>query len=142
MADMHSPHAAHADEHLGNPEVQHEDSDVNIAGILAFAVGLIVVAAIVLVAMWLLFRFFDVREARQNTIAYPLAVQQEQRLPPEPRLQTNPRQDLQDFRAAEHDILTTYGWVDKNAGTVRIPIDEAIKLTLQKGLPAREGGAK
>ena len=142
MADMHSPHAAHSDEHFGNPEVRHEDSDVNIGGILAFAVGLIVVAAIVHVAMWLLFRFFDVREARQNTIAYPLAVQQEQRLPPEPRLQTNPRQDLQDLRAAEHDILTTYGWVDKNAGTVRIPIDEAIKLTLQRGLPARQGGAR
>ena len=36
--------------------------------------------------------------------------------------------------------LRSYGWVDKNAGIVRIPIDEAIRLTLQRGLPTRKGG--
>ena len=56
-------------------------------------------------------------------------------MPPEPRLQTNPREDLRELRDAEQDTLTTYGWVDRNAGIVRIPIDEAITLTLQRGLP-------
>ncbi len=68
---------------------------------------------------------------------YPLAASQDARLPPEPRLQTNPRQDLKDMRAQEDALLHSYGWVDKNAGVVRIPIDEAIKLTLERGLPAR-----
>ena len=36
-------------------------------------------------------------------------------------------------------MLDSYGWVDKNAGVVRIPIDEAMKLTLERGLPARPG---
>ena len=35
-------------------------------------------------------------------------------------------------------MLDSYGWVDKNAGIVRIPIDEAMKLTLQRGLPTRQ----
>ena len=41
------------------------------------------------------------------------------------------------MRAAEQQVLTTYGWVDRNAGVVRIPIDEAMKLAIQRGLPAR-----
>ena len=58
-------------------------------------------------------------------------------MPPEPRLQTNPRADLRDLRAHEDLVLGTYGWVDKPAGVVRIPIDEAMKITLQRGLPVR-----
>jgi hypothetical protein len=70
-------------------------------------------------------------------LPYPLAVGQGDRLPPEPRLQANPRQDLKELRDAEEARLKSYGWVDRNAGVVRIPIDEAMKLTLQRGLPAR-----
>jgi hypothetical protein len=69
---------------------------------------------------------------------FPLAAGQESRLPPEPRLQTNPRQDLRDLRSAEDTVLTGYGWVDKNAGIARIPIGEAMKLTVERGLPARQ----
>jgi hypothetical protein len=70
-------------------------------------------------------------------VDYPLAVGEGNRLPPEPRLQTNPREDLRDLRAKEDAILESYGWVDRNAGVVRIPIDEAMKLTVQRGLPSR-----
>ena len=47
-------------------------------------------------------------------------------------------QDLRDLRTAEDEQLKSYGWVDRNGGVVRIPIDEAMKLTLQRGLPARQ----
>ncbi len=126
-------------EQTNNPAVHHEESDVNIRAILGFAAGLIVVAIVIHVAIWGLFRFFDARATHQaEQPEYPLAAKQEQRLPPEPRLQTNPRQDLADLRAAEDVTLSTYGWVDRNAGVVRIPIDEAMKLTLQRGLPSRK----
>jgi hypothetical protein len=126
------------DPHVTHPPVAHEESDVNIRAILAFGGGLLAVAIVIHLAMWVLFRFFDARAARQDTVTYPLAAKQEQRLPPEPRLQTNPRQDLADLRAAEDQTLTTYGWVDRNAGVVRIPISEAMKLAIQRGLPARK----
>lgn len=139
MADQHLPHGEReADTRTGAAEVRHEQTDVNVRGVLSFAVALFVVGVVVHVLIALLFVFFNGRETRSQTVQYPLAVEQEQRLPPAPRLQTNPRQDLLDMRAAEQEILTTYGWADKNAGVVRIPIDAAMKLTLQRGLPARQ----
>ncbi len=119
--------------------VHHEESDVNVRGLFAFAVGLTLVVAFVAFVVWLLFQFYSVRESRKTTPEFPLATEQENRLPPEPRLQTNPRQDLSDLRSQEDQILTSYGWVDRNAGVVRIPIDQAMKLTLERGLPARQG---
>ena len=63
-------------------------------------------------------------------------------MPPEPRLQTNPRAGPRAICArSEDEVLDSYGWVDKNAGVVRIPIDEAMKLTLERGLP-RDGAGE
>ena len=125
----HQPH--HAD-------VSHEASDVNIRPILAAGAGLLVMGAVVYVVVWLLFGFLNRREsAASASPLYPLAVGQEDRLPPEPRLQANPKQDLRDLRESERELLKSYGWVDKNGGVVRIPIDEAMKLVLQHGLPSR-----
>ena len=119
-------------------EVHHEHSDVNIRAILGFGAGLIVVAAVVHLLIYILFGYFTRREGVKLPVEYPLAAEQEHRMPPEPRLQTDPRQDLADLRAKEEEQLATYGWVDRNAGIVRIPIDAAITLTLQRGLPARQ----
>lgn len=119
-----------------NPHVHHEESDVNIRSIFEFGVGLAVIGALIHLLVWVLFVYFNGREARA-TPEPPLAVGQESRLPPGPRLQVAPRQDLQDFRAREDEILNNYEWIDKNAGRVRIPIDVAMKLTVQRGLPVR-----
>jgi len=54
---------------------------------------------------------------------------------PEPRLQVVPAQDLQQMRAAEDAVLSSYDWVDEAAGFVRVPIDRAIELLLERGLP-------
>ncbi|HET9240136.1 MAG TPA: hypothetical protein VFO10_22930 [Oligoflexus sp.] len=50
---------------------------------------------------------------------------------PKPRLQYRPREDLQDYRSQQIKELTSYGWIDKNQGTVRIPIDEAMDRYLK-----------
>jgi hypothetical protein len=118
--------------------VHHETSDVSIGGILGFALGLFMTGVAISCFVWLLFLFFAAREARRVLPEFPLAAGQESRVPPEPRLQTNPRQDLRDLRSAEDMVLNSYGWVDKNAGIARIPIREAIKLTVQRGLPTRQ----
>ena len=133
MAEQHLPHEAHA----AAPDVHHETRDANITAVFAFGIGLFVTAVVIHVMVWLLFSYFSARAARHAAPAFPLAATEERRLPPEPRLQTNPRGDLAALRAQEERTLTTYGWVDKNAGIVRIPIDEAMKLIVQRGLPAR-----
>jgi hypothetical protein len=138
---MSAPRTQGAADLHDTPHVQHEESDVNIRAILGFGLALLVTAVAVNVLVWLLFGLLAARESRQAESQFPLAAGLE-RLPPEPRLQTNPRGDLQDLRVREETILNTYGWVDKNAGVVRIPIDRAIAITLERGLPSRRSGGE
>jgi hypothetical protein len=116
--------------------VKHEESDVNVRAIFGFGAGLLAVAIAIHVLVWLLFLVLSARARTVETPVYPLATTGD-RVPPEPRLQIAPRQDLLDLRAREALILGTYGWIDRNAGIVRIPIDEAVRLTLERGLPVR-----
>ena len=140
MTEMHLPHADR--ENAESASVDHETSDVNIRAIFGFAIGLTVTTMIVGFAVWVLFQYFNAREAKTVFTEYPLAVQ-EPRLPPEPRLQTNPREDLGNLRAHEDQALTSYGWVDKDGGVVRIPIERAMQLVVERGLPARtQGGSR
>ena len=136
MAEMHLPHPGHSAE---PPDVRHETSDVNIRAIFGFGIGLAMTTVGIGFAVWLLFQYFTAREARTVFTEYPLAVQ-EPRQPPGPRLQTNPRQDLSDLRAREDERLNSYGWVDKNTGVVRIPIERAMQLVVERGLPTRPAG--
>jgi hypothetical protein len=138
LSELHVPHGGQRPEHSrANPEVHHEESDVNIRAIFGFGIALTLTIMFVSFVVWGLFRYFETRESRKVSPEFPLAAQQEKRLPPEPRLQTNPRADLADLRAEEEKALQTYGWVDKNASVVRIPIEEAMKLMVQRGLPTR-----
>ena len=54
---------------------------------------------------------------------------------PQPRLEVKPGASLAELRAAEDAELKSYGWIDRKAGTVRIPIDRAMQLLLERGLP-------
>lgn len=58
-------------------------------------------------------------------------------LPEFPKLQISAPADLQAFRAREDDELNSYGWVNRTSGIVRIPIERAMDLVLQQGLPVR-----
>jgi hypothetical protein len=144
MADTPVSVAGHDSSRPGRagPEIGHEERDVNIRAVLGFGAGLLVAAGLIQLMVWLLFAYFSGREALRVAPEYPLAVDQGTRVPPEPRLQTNPRQDLRLLRAHEEGILNSYGWVDRTAGVVRIPIDQAIKLTSQRGLPVRHGSGE
>ena len=81
-----------------------------------------------------------IRQLRRHEITTP------GRLPSAPRLQTSPTSDLQQLLEAENAKLNSYGWIDKSAGVVRIPINRAMDLLAQRGLPARgndrESGGK
>ena len=117
--------------------VHRETSDVAIGGIVGFAVTLVVSLVVVCGLIWVFYSSLRREAARPVPAEFPLASTSMRRLPPEPRLQTEPREDLRNLRESEERALTTYGWVDKNAGIVRIPIDRAMKLTVERGLPSR-----
>ncbi len=45
--------------------------------------------------------------------------------------------DLKQYKATEDQILNSYGWVDQKNGIIRIPIDKAMDILLQEGVPSR-----
>jgi len=125
-----------------NPGVSHETRDVNVFQISAFGIGLLLSCIVVVFAMWAMFDFLAHREDAKNA-DNPAAAMMKERpaLPPEPRLQAEPRIELKDLKADEDAILSSYGWVDPNKGIVRIPINQAIDIVAQKGLPSKPSPA-
>jgi len=111
----------------------HEHTDMNIAAIVWFGVGLTVSAIIIYFALGWLYWYFDTHYAYGQPISPYSPLRQ---LPPYPRLQVSPQVELREFRAKEEQLLNGYGWEDKSKGVVRIPIDRAMDLIAQRGLPA------
>lgn len=121
-----------------NPEIAHEESDVNVHAILGFGVALIVAAVIIHVFLWWLQGLYQRQTERAQMHVYPLAAGQQEQLPPTPRLQENPQQEMRELRAKQQALLKGYGWVNRDAGVARIPIEEAMRIVVQRGLPTRE----
>jgi len=116
------------------PKRGYEDSDVNIGGLFWFAAAVVALIVMGVLASTIAFRFF----VHHQSLGPPASPFEDVRqLPPAPRLQTNAREDLRRYHQDEDKVLGTYGWVDQKANVVRIPIDRAMDLMLQKGYPVR-----
>ena len=136
--------ASHADlEYLVNPPgTEYEHTDASVWTIFKFGVWLVVSALIIHAGLGLLYELYKQQSNAAQVQPYPLATSIEPRQPPAPRLQQFPSNEITDFRLKEEQKLNSYGWANKDAGTVHIPIDEAMKLVLQKGtLQARPENA-
>ena len=115
----------------------YETRDANIGSVLKFAATLAAVLIVVSFGMKWVFGYF----AKTQTLGPTSAPFENNRMiPPLPRLQVAPQQEIHDYWEGQQGILNSYGWVDRNNGTVRIPIDRAMRLVLQRGLPARAAG--
>src|SRR2546422_7213882 len=122
-----------------NPDVGHELSDLKVGNVALFAVALAGAVGLVLAVSYWIFEYNAARQARDQVPPSPLAHTREPT--PEPHLQVRAAEDLQETRAAENALLNGYGWIDKEAGIVRIPIEKAIDVLAKEGLPVRsEGG--
>ena len=121
-----------------NVEVVHEESDVNVAAIIRYGIGLLLIGALVHVFLWWLQGTYSRQNLRAQTQVYPLAAGQQDRLPPSPRFQENPQGELQDLRARQKALLEGYSWISKEGGVARIPIEDAMKMVVERGVPARE----
>jgi hypothetical protein len=123
------------------PGIGHEHADIRARPIVLAGIGL---ALVLVLVTGLMLGFFDAlatRAARSSPPANPLAAAAGPRLPPEPRLQVHPVRDLRELREAENNLLDHYGWVDQQAGVVRIPIARAIDLLAARAGQAGQGTA-
>ena len=101
-----------------------ETRDVEPHVLLAFGGGLLLFIAVAAIGVKLIF----------NTVPTWLRLPANTN-PENPDLQTAPQQDLAAFRAEEDRQLKMLGWVDRNAGIARIPVDDAMWAVVSNGLP-------
>jgi len=123
------------------PGAKYEHTDIDPSVGYKFALWLSVAMLVSFGIVYGAFLFFERQEQAANRAAqkYPLAAGQH-REPPAPNLQTQPFKDVYMLRQAENEKLTSYGWVDKEGGVARIPIDRAMDVLLERGLPTRAQG--
>jgi len=155
------PHGAHghggAHHHPGphgeleNPHVAHEETDINVRAVLTTAGIVAGVGITVHILMWLLFGWFERdavgRDPQLSPVAAP-PVEMPASLNESPffgpaapdgvQLLTSEPMALRIHRAEEERRLRGYGWVDESAGIAHIPIAEAKKRLLERGIPVRE----
>ena len=140
---------------LKNPAVDYDRTDLSPRGILFFLVGLLVAGVFIEIVLWGMFHFL----ARSPFFAQgnPSPMLNVQKAPPlaaagkdfentsnvnpgifpEPRLQTNEVLDMDQFLQSEHKILYADQPFADNSGTVHLPINEAMKLIVERGLPVK-----
>ena len=116
------------------PQRGYEASDVSVRQLFAFAAGVVGLVVLGVLGSAAVFHFF----VSHQPLGPPASPFENVRTtPPEPRLQTTAPLDLKHYRDEQEKILGGYGWVDSQAGVVRIPVDRAMDLLLQKGYPVR-----
>ena len=112
----------------------YEKRDVNFRAAYTFAAILAATLIVVVFAMRGLFGYFSEAQTL-GPPATPFKTVRE--LPPAPRLQPEPKQDLARTLEEQQQLLNSYGWADQGTGSVRIPIDRAMDQLLKQGLPVR-----
>ena len=124
--DIHSDNVANE-----NPDVDFESQDLNIRALVWFGVSLL---TIIIVAMVLIWGMMTVMNSSTATTGSSALV-----APPAPRLQpnpidktTSPTEMLHQEMANQEEWLHSYGWIDEEDGMAHMPIDEAMKMTVEK----------
>jgi hypothetical protein len=119
----------------------HESSELKLRGLVIFGFALILLGVVVTFITGGFIDYFRGEEARLARLR-PKRFADTRGQFPLPRLQGNPAKDTREFLAAEQAKLQEYGWSDAKAKVATIPIDRAIDLVLEKGLPTEKGESK
>jgi len=128
----------HGHQHEPPAGVHHETRDVDVRPLAWLGVGLAVLIVMSIVAMKGVFVYLDRLQAREDVLPPPMMRQRPQQ-PPDPTLQVTPVPNRKLIVAQENEQLTAYGWVDQKMGVVRIPVNQAMKLLAERGVPATIG---
>lgn len=118
-------------------EMGYERSDISLPTLVRWIIFLFGFVAFCSAVSWVIFRVF-VPEIGQDIRVNPQKIVD--RMPGGMAIQPAPKTDIVTFRNTEDHIFDTYGWSDKKAGIVHIPVDRALEIVAERGLPAREPG--
>lgn len=118
----------------GHESAGHESRDASVRMVLVILAGLAASVLAVAVIVYGIFWYMadhPLSTAPPNPMAVPVQI------PPAPRIDDHPWTELKDLHGYEDTILSTYGWTDKNKGIVRIPLDQAMQMEMERGFPTR-----
>jgi hypothetical protein len=129
----------------GHNEEEFEREDLGAKPIIIFLASLIIGCVVVAIVLKGMYSYLDKYETQHQPAQSPLVQQTTNDTRtvqpgdvtkfPQPRLETREIVEIDAFRLQEAQTLNSYGWVDQAGGVVRIPIDRAMELLAQRGLP-------
>jgi hypothetical protein len=123
-----------------DPSTHFESGDINVRAVMLAGIGTLLALWAIVVLVYPVFSYF--KAGRAEISPPPIAAARHGNpMPPEPRIQANPQQDLHDFRAYEERELKTSRWIDRAHGVVSIPIANAIRIVAQRGIPPQPAPA-
>ena len=118
------------------PGPGYETEDVHVSAISKFMVGLVLLMFLGAVLGWISFKLLDFRQKMNYADMKTTQLQETRVVPPGPLLQVSNHDDLLTFRGQETNEVNGHAtWLDKNAKVVRLPIDRAIDIVAERGLP-------
>ena len=142
-----------SDEQIRNPHTgdhgSFEHEDLSPHGVIYFMIGLAVIVVIIYFIVFGMYHFLDTYEKAHQPSMSPMVTPQadtrtithaDTQAFPQPRLEESERTQLRQFIEDEDRKLATYNWVDKDKGVAQIPIDRAMDLIVERGLPVRPEG--
>jgi hypothetical protein len=132
-------------EQVSHHGVTYEPRDLGGRAIIVFLIVLVVSTAVLALVVWGYYHWHLGQFAEEPAST---GAQVSQNMPggehpkpaeyfPKPALQPDDVSDMNQLNKAEDQVLNSYAILDQKSGTARIPIDEAMKLVVQKGLPVR-----
>lgn len=122
-----------------NHDVRYEKTDAHVRPLYQFLFWISVITIVTAAGAWGLWK--GVLSWRDGASTRPVLARPADTLPPAPRLQIREPKDLAAFRKEEDDILGSYGIEDKEKGVFRMPIEKAMQLAVERGLPASAAAA-
>lgn len=118
-------------------DTEQYDRDLNVRAVVWTGAILAAGTIVICLLMWGMYRGIAHLERRHDPAPPPLAEERRpQPLPPGPRLQSSPDEDMRTYRAKEDRELETPAWIDRQAGVVRLPIGLAMDVLARRGLAA------
>ena len=131
--------------HVQHTDAAYDRTDLGASGIVSFLIGLAITIVFIHIIVWgfiKAYAYFEPKQMRRTS-----AILEPQPAPPQgdpinrfpaPQLQPDPEADLNKYREGVEQQLNSAGWLDQNNGVAHIPVERAIDLVSQRGLPVRQ----
>jgi len=122
-----------------HPRPQHEpaefDSEIHVRVIFGVLAGLVLLVALSFAGMWTFSKVLKARSVARDPEPLPVAEANAPRPRPRAALQADPAADMALYAKEEETALTSYAWVDRASGVAQIPVERALEIVAERGLP-------